>query len=112
MTEFFFGHDASLWETVQHLDDALFDTGFEEPEAGHGAVVNHGVVLAHFQTERVDLGSEVDVDIAVRHAVVAEHMEPHLAVVFLRGFHDLADPAVVVIEFFRDFRRIIANHVE
>jgi hypothetical protein len=45
--EFVVGHDAALGDLLEFGRDELARLVVEEPEAGHGAVIDHGVIALH-----------------------------------------------------------------
>ena len=112
MAQLGFRHDAAEADSGEGGGDFFLDAWLQEPEAGHGAIVNNGVIDAHFQAERIDHGTEVEDLITVRHAMVAEDVQLDGAVVFFGRIHELGDPALVMVGLFTDLRGVVSYHVE
>jgi hypothetical protein len=105
-------YDAPFFDSAEGRGDETAGLVIEEPEAGHGAVVDDGVVLPEGEGERVDGGFEIEVDVAVGHAVITEDVKSDVVVVLETEPVELGYPLLVNPEFGGDFGRIVADAVE
>lgn len=110
--EFVIGDDAAFAHALKSCGDALAGVVIEEPEAGHGAVIDDVVIRADAQAEGVDVLCEIEMLVAVGHAVIAEDMQGDAAVVLMGEFERLSDPGFVFGELGVDLRGLIADTVQ
>src|SRR6185295_2412317 len=110
--EFLIRQDSALRELLQPVSDQSARILIEEPKAGHGGVIDHGVITSHLKRQTIDLFAQIEMLVAIGHPMIAEQVKVGGSVMIARGEHELIDPLLVQAELVADRWRLITDVVK